>query len=86
MTATASSNGRSVRLKKSINVPNGQAREVNFDFGRLDVGVWEVVVAADTEDDLVSDNTRVTAFEIARPASVLIFDGSPSVQDQAELT
>lgn len=75
MTATATSGRRSVRLKKSINIPGGQAQELSFDFGRLESGVWQVTVQLDVEDDLAVDNRRMTAFEIAKPAPVLVIDG-----------
>ena len=78
MTATASDGRRSVRLKKSINVPGGQAQELSFDFGKLEPGVWKVTVQLDVEDDLAIDNRRMTAFEISQPASVLVIDGGSS--------
>ncbi|MCS7467692.1 BatA domain-containing protein [Stieleria sp. ICT_E10.1] len=75
MTATATNGRRSVRLKKSINLPDGQAQELSFDFGKLDPGTWQVTVQLDVEDDLAVDNRRMTAFEIAQPAPVLVLDG-----------
>jgi hypothetical protein len=82
MTATATDGRRSVRLKKSINIPGGQAQETSFDFGKLDPGTWQVTVQLDVEDDLAVDNRRMTAFEIARPASVLVLDGGSRDEDQ----
>ena len=78
ITATAVSTGppsRTVRLKKSINVPNGQAQEVQFDFGRLEPATWQVTVAMDVDDDLAMDNRRITAFQIGKPAGVIVLDG-----------
>ncbi|QDV47784.1 hypothetical protein Enr13x_76960 [Stieleria neptunia] len=83
MTATATNGRRSVRLKKSINLPDGQAQELSFDFGKLEPGTWQVTVQLDVEDDLAVDNRRMTAFEIAQPASVLVIDGGS--RDAAQL-
>ena len=75
LTATAKSDRRSVRLKKSINLPGGQAQELAFDFGNLESGLWKITAQLDVEDDLAVDNRRMTAVEIAQPAPVLIIDG-----------
>ncbi|QDV88459.1 BatA domain-containing protein [Planctomycetes bacterium TBK1r] len=83
MTATATNGRRSVRLKKSINLPDGQAQELSFDFGKLEPGTWQVTVQLDVEDDLAVDNRRMTAFEIAQPAPVLVVDGGS--RDGAQL-
>ncbi|MCA9135455.1 MAG: BatA domain-containing protein [Planctomycetales bacterium] len=75
LTATATNGSRSVRLKKSINLPGGQAQELSFDFGKLESGTWQVTVQLDVADDLAVDNRRMTAFEVAQPAPVLVIDG-----------
>ncbi|QEF96558.1 hypothetical protein Mal15_05860 [Stieleria maiorica] len=85
MTATATNGRRSVRLKKSINLPGGQAQELSFDFGKLEPGLWQVTMQLDVEDDLAIDNRRMTAFEIAEPAPVVVIDsGSRDGQRLAE--
>lgn len=84
ITATAVSTGpqaRTVRLKKSINVPSGQAQEVQFDFGRLEPATWQVTVAMDVVDDMALDNRRITAFQIGRPASIMVLDGGKEVSE-----
>lgn len=84
LTATASSGRRSVRLKKSINLPGGQAQELSFDFGKLESGTWQVTVQLDVGDDLAVDNRRMTAFEVAQPVSVLVIDGGS--RDESSLS
>ena len=81
MSATATNGRRSVRLKKSINIPGGQAQELSFDFGKLESGTWQVTVQLDVEDDLAVDNRRMTAFEVAQPAPVLVIDGGSSDEE-----
>ena len=71
---TASDGSRSVRVKKSIDVPAGQAEELQFDLGVLEAGRWQITVTADANDDLAADNTRLTAVDIRRPTPVLIFE------------
>ncbi|MCO8122432.1 BatA domain-containing protein [Stieleria sp. TO1_6] len=80
MTATANNGHRSVRLKKSINIPGGQAQEVSFEFGKLEPGTWQVTMALDVEDDLAVDNRRMTAFEVTAAAPVLVLDGGAESQ------
>ncbi|MCD0461086.1 BatA domain-containing protein [Roseiconus lacunae] len=75
MTGTAESGGRTVRLKKSINIPGEQAQELSFDFGTLQPGVWQFTFQLDVEDDLAIDNRRITAIEVGQPESVLVIDG-----------
>lgn len=74
LSAVATDGTRSVRLKKSINIMGGQAQEVSFEFGKLASSTWKVTVSADVEDDLGSDNRRVTAFDVTRPATVFVVD------------
>ncbi|MCC9604017.1 BatA domain-containing protein [Stieleria sp. JC731] len=83
MTGTAENGGRSVRLKKSINIPGEQAQELAFDFGQLDPGIWQVTFQLDVEDDLAIDNHRITAMEVGQPASVMVIDGGS--RDEAVL-
>lgn len=80
ISATASSGERSVRLKKTLNVPNEQAQEVAFDFGKLEAGRWQVTVDIDINDDLASDNRRITAVDISSPMKTLVID--PGSKDQ----
>ncbi len=65
---------RTVRLKKPINVPSGQAEEVMFDFGKLEPGTWQATVSIDVDDDLAADNRRLTAVDVANPIEVLVLD------------
>lgn len=74
LTATAHDGTRSIRLKKSINVPGGQAEEISVDFGKLDPGSWQFTVAMDVEDDLAADNRRFTAVEVASPIQLTVLD------------
>lgn len=74
LTATAFDGKRNIRLKKSINVPGGQAEEIAFDFGKLDSGTWQITVGMDVNDDLAADNRRLTAIEIAKPLQVMVLD------------
>ncbi len=76
--ASASDGARNVRLKKSINIPGGQAEEIEFDFGKLDPGTWQVTIAMDVNDDLGADNRRFTALQIARPINVMVIDSGSS--------
>ena len=69
---SAVSGQRSRRMRKTINIPNGQAQELEFDFGTLETGVWEITLDVDVEDDLMVDNRRRTAVSIAGPTDVLI--------------
>ena len=85
LNASAFDGKRTVRLKKSITVPEGQAEEVKFEFGTLEPGVWRFTVAMDVEDDLAVDNRRVTAMEVAKPIKILVIDsGSTSDEISAE--
>ncbi len=79
ITALALSGARSVRQKKTLNIAKEQAAEVAFDFGTLESGKWQITVDIDLEDDLASDNRRVTAVDVAAPKSVLVID--PGSQD-----
>ncbi|MFK8112421.1 MAG: BatA domain-containing protein [Rubripirellula sp.] len=74
LTAAAFDGSRTIRLKKSINIPEGQAEETEFDFGKLESGTWQVTVGMDVNDDLASDNRRLTAIEIAQPVHVMVLD------------
>ena len=74
ITATANNGERSVRLKKTLNVANEQAEEIGFSFEKLEAGRWQVTVDIDLDDDLASDNRRVTAFAVAAPIKVLVLD------------
>ncbi len=71
---TATSGNRSKRIKKSINVPAGQAEEVLVDFGQLDAGTWQIQTQLDASDDLRSDNVRFAAIDVAKPIEVLVLD------------
>ncbi len=82
-TASASNGEQTVRLKKSINIPGGQAEEVALDFGKLDPGIWQVTASIDVEDDLAADNRRLTALEVAQPIEVLALDAGTSKQGVA---
>lgn len=82
LTAAAQDGARTVRLKKSINVPGGQAEEITFDFGKLEPGTWQFAVGLDVDDDLAADNRRFTAVEVAEPINVLVLD-SGSQEDSA---
>ena len=74
LTAAAFDGSRTIRLKKSINIPSDQATEVEFDFGKLDPATWQITIAMDVEDDLAADNTRFTAVEVASPVEVMVMD------------
>jgi len=74
ITATANSGKRSVRLKKTLNIPSEQAQEVAFDFGKLEAARWQVTVDIDVDDDLASDNRRISAIEVANPIKTLVID------------
>jgi hypothetical protein len=78
VSASANNGQRSIRLKKTLNLPNEQADEVTFNFGKLEVGTWRVTVDIDFNDDLSTDNRRMTAIEIADPASILVIDPGSS--------
>lgn len=74
ITASANNGQRSVRLKKSLSVLSEQAEEVSFDFGDLEFGTWQITVDIDLDDDLLNDNRRLTAVEVAKPFDVLVVD------------
>lgn len=74
LTAAAFNGDRTVRLKKSVSLPGGQAAEVPLDFGRLDPATWQITVALDVDDDLAADNQRQTAVQVAEPVAVLVLD------------
>ena len=78
LTATAHDGSRSIRLKKSINIPGGQAEEISIDFGKLDPGAWKITVGMDVEDDLAADNRRFTALEVASPIELTVIDSGSS--------
>jgi hypothetical protein len=78
LTASALDGTRNVRLKKSIQIPGGQAQEISFDFGELDPAIWQITISADVDDDLAADNRRFTALEIAKPIPVLVIDSGSS--------
>ena len=83
--AVAANGPRNIRQKKTINVGNGEAEEISFDFGKLEPGTWQVTVALDVEDDLAVDNRRFTAVEVADPIRILVLDaGSLSDGETAE--
>ncbi|OYP29373.1 BatA domain-containing protein [Rhodopirellula sp. MGV] len=75
MMAIAENGERSVRLKKSINIPGEQAQELTFDFGKLDPGIWKIILQLDVEDDLAIDNQRITAIEVGNASPVVVLDG-----------
>lgn len=74
LAASAFNGSRTVRLQKYLDLPGGQAEEVEFDFGRLEPGTWRVTIAVDVEDDLAVDNRRLAAVELAEPVEVLVLD------------
>lgn len=74
LSASAFDGQRTIRLKKSISLPGGQAEEVPLDFGRLDPATWRITVALDVDDDLAADNRRQTAVQVAEPVAVLVLD------------
>ena len=78
ITATANSGQRSVRLKKTLNIPSAQAQEVAFDFGKLEAARWQITVDIDADDDLSSDNRRISAIEVASPMKTLVVDPGSS--------
>ncbi|MEZ6129495.1 MAG: BatA domain-containing protein [Planctomycetaceae bacterium] len=73
-TATAFDGKRTVRLKKSVNIPGGEAEEIPFDFGKLNPGLWQITIGVDVADDLAIDNQRFTAVQVAEPIRVLVLD------------
>lgn len=76
--ASAFDGTRTVRLKKPVNVPGGQAADVGFNFGKLEPGAWQLTLALDVDDDLAADNRRFTAIEVAEPIQVLVLDSGSS--------
>ncbi len=74
ITAAAISGDRAVRLKKTASVTNEQADEIAFDFGTLSAGTWQITVDIDYNDDLASDNRRLTAVNVTKPYEVLVLD------------
>lgn len=82
-TVSASSETRTVRLKKTINIQNGEAEEVSFDFGQLEPGTWQVTVALDVADDLAVDNQRYTALQVVDPIDILVVDSGSSSEGSA---
>lgn len=78
LSASAFDGMRTVRLKKRVNVPSGQAAEVTFRFAGLGAGTWQLTLSLDVEDDLAADNRRFTAIEVAEPIRVLVFDSGSS--------
>jgi PAS domain-containing protein len=83
LTAAAQDGSRTVRQKKSINIPGGQAEEISFNFGSLDPGTWQFAVGMDINDDLAADNRRFTAVEVAKPIQVLVLDSGSREQGVA---
>lgn len=75
MIVSASDGTRTVRLKKSISIPSGQAQDVQFDLGKLDAGLWRVTASIDVADDLAADNRRLSAVQVDEPLGVLVLDG-----------
>ena len=85
LSAAAFNGKRTIRLKKSINIPGGQAQEISFDFGELDPATWQITISMDIDDDLESDNVRLTAIEIAKPIQIMVIDsGSESEGFESE--
>lgn len=78
LTVSASDGRRTIRLKKPVNVPAGQAAELSFPFGKLEPGTWQLTVALDVDDDLAADNRRFAAMEVADPIGVLVLDSGAS--------
>lgn len=72
--ATAYNGTRTVRLKKSVQIPKGEAEETSFNFGRLEPGVWQITIAVDVDDDLAVDNRRFTAVEVVEPIPTFVLD------------
>ena len=66
---------KSVRLSKSVKIAAGEAQELVFDLGKLNPGTWHITASVDVNDDLVIDNQRLTAVEVASPTRVIVFDG-----------
>lgn len=79
--AVAFDGQKSVRISKSVNVGAGEAQELRFDLGKLSSGTWQITVSIDVNDDLVTDNQRLTAVEVAAPARVIVFDFESSDSD-----
>lgn len=80
LSASAFDGTRTVRVKKRVNVPSGQAAEVAFQFAELGPGTWQLTLGLDVDDDLAADNRRFTAIEVAEPIRVLVFDSGSSVE------
>lgn len=72
--ATASDGARNRRTKKTVDIPVQQALEVEFDFGQLDRGDWEITVSVNIEDDLYIDNERRVAVVASDAAEILVVD------------
>lgn len=84
-TATASDGSRTVRVKKSVNVPPGEAEELEFNLGKLDPGLWQIRITVDVADDLAVDNQRFAAVEVVEPVRTLLLEsGSPVAGSAAE--
>lgn len=82
-TATASNGVRTVRLKKSVNVPQGEAGELAFNLGPLEPGLWQITFSIDVEDDLAVDNQRFAAIEVVQPVRTLVLDSGSSAAGSA---
>ncbi|MBI1246243.1 hypothetical protein GC197_00175 [bacterium] len=78
LSVALTSGERTAQMKKSINVGAGQAVDVVFEFGQLEIGVWRATATLDIEDDLAADNRRFAAAEIAAPIEVLVLDSGAS--------
>lgn len=72
--AVAFDGSRSVRLSKSVKIAAGEAQELVFDLGKLNPGTWRITASIDVNDDLVTDNQRLTAVEVSAPTRVIVFD------------
>ncbi len=73
---TATRNGKSSRVRSTLNIPSEQAAELDVDLGRLDSGTWQIVVDADVEDDLQIDNRRLCAVRVEDKPEILVIDGN----------
>jgi hypothetical protein len=72
LVVTAKQGTKSARVKTTINAAPEQASESRIELGTLGVGQWEIMVEADVDDDLASDNRRLHGVAVELPPRVLV--------------
>jgi len=81
---TATRDRQASRVRSTLNIGADQAAELDLKLGKLEPGLWTIEVTVDAEDDLVVDNRRWAAIEVAAIPEVLII--SPSRDETKQIS